>query len=143
MLNCIIQLVSMRANFAAVESKEESNLLIILAPLLEDFIAGLFNIRAEVSALQSRHNELGDLYTAKRLFVQRAAAKFSRADELPGLDGENLKEQLRLLMAEAFSEKTYAKHVIKWLDANDVEKLTIAARYANWASNSEAGKNCA
>src|ERR1700761_3987814 len=58
------KLVAARANPATLEKKDESNLLIAIAPILEDFIAELFNIRAEVARLQFAHNELGDLYTA-------------------------------------------------------------------------------
>lgn len=127
--------VAARTNPGSLEKKDESNLLIAIAPILEDFIADLFNIREQVSKLQFAHNELGDLFTAKRLFVQRAAVKFSKPAELPTLNGEALAEELKQLMGEELTEKTYAKHVVKWMDANDVEKQTVAAKYANWASN--------
>ncbi len=154
-----------------LEAKDESNLLIAIAPILEDFIAELFNIRAEVSKLQFAHNELGDLYTAKRLFVQRAAAKFSKAAELTELNGEELRAQLNTLMSSSAQagdpgshtppaqaaldprvkpeddsiggtddsewEKLYAKNIVRWMDANDIEKQTVAAKYANWASANE------
>ena len=134
------KLVAARANPQSIEKKDESNLLIAIAPILEDFIAELFNIRTEVTKLQFAHNELGDLYTAKRLFVQRAAAKYSKPADLPNLNGEKLAEQLKQLMSEELTEKTFSKHVVKWMDANDVEKLTIAAQYANWASANNHGR---
>src|SRR5688572_28325369 len=53
--------------------KEESDLLVALAPHVEDFLARLFGIEAEARALAARHNELAPLYSVKRLFVQRRA----------------------------------------------------------------------
>src|SRR5262245_65334742 len=54
-------------------AKEESDLLIALAPHVEDFLARLFGIEAEARALAEKHNELAPLYSVKRLFVQRRA----------------------------------------------------------------------
>ncbi len=147
--------VSVRYGQSAIEKKDESNLLIALAPKLEEFIAELFNIREQVSKLQFAHNELGDLYNAKRLFVQRAAIKFSKPAELPNLNGGELEKQLLSLCHPREGgdlkipdqagndefEKLYAHNVIKWMDAQDVEKQTIAAHYANWASNTEEGRH--
>jgi hypothetical protein len=53
--------------------KAESDLLVALAPHVEDFLARLFGIEAEALALAERHNELAPLYSVKRLFVQRRA----------------------------------------------------------------------
>ena len=53
--------------------KPESELIIALAPHLEDFIAKLFGIEAEARALAAKHNELAPLWSVKRLFVQRHA----------------------------------------------------------------------
>ena len=39
----------------------ESNLLVDLAPHLEDFIGDLFSITDEVRALQARHHELAPI----------------------------------------------------------------------------------
>jgi hypothetical protein len=61
------------ARRAPLSGKAESDLLIALSPHLEDFVARLFGIEAEASALAERHNELAPLYSVKRLFVQRRA----------------------------------------------------------------------
>lgn len=50
----------------ALTAKQESELLIALAPHLDDFIAELFEIGAEVRALAARHHELAPLYACKR-----------------------------------------------------------------------------
>src|SRR5437016_152694 len=51
------------------EKKAESELLIALAPHVEDFLARLFGIEAEAQALAARHDGLAPLYSVKRLFV--------------------------------------------------------------------------
>jgi hypothetical protein len=67
------RLLGARANADALAAKQESELLIALAPHVEDFVAELFGIQADVSALAARHNELAPLFSCKRLFVQRKA----------------------------------------------------------------------
>ena len=119
------------------DKKEESNLIIELAPVLEDFIAELFNIRAEVSKLQFRHNDLGNLYTTKRMFVQRAAAKYAKATDAVE-DGNELAKVLGI--DENDFERDYSNKVVMWMDENNTDKLTLAAKYVNWA-NSEAGQH--
>src|SRR5258705_11154000 len=69
------RLMAARAAPDQVAGKPESDLVVELAPELEDFIAELFRIGPELSALRSRHEALAPLYTVKRLFVQRRAAK--------------------------------------------------------------------
>ena len=69
------RLMAARAAPDQVAGKAESDLILALAPELEGFIAELFGIAAELRALQSRHQALAPLYTVKRLFVQRRAAK--------------------------------------------------------------------
>src|SRR3974377_322708 len=69
------RLMTARHEPGAIERQTESDLLVDLAPHLEDFIGGLFGIADAVRALQARHHELAPLYSVKRLFVQRRAAK--------------------------------------------------------------------
>ena len=69
------RLMAARAAPEQVAGKAESDLIVELAPELEDFIAELFGIASDVRALQARHQALAPLYTVKRLFVQRRAAK--------------------------------------------------------------------
>src|SRR5215471_15692397 len=49
-------LVTARRDLDALDAKAHSQLLIDLAPHLEDFIGDLFGIDAEVRALQARHH---------------------------------------------------------------------------------------
>src|SRR6266581_4126660 len=69
------RLMMARAEPDALDRKAESDLLVDLAPHLEDFLGELFGIATEVRALQARHDKLAPLYAVKRLFVQRRAVK--------------------------------------------------------------------
>ena len=80
------------------EAKDESDLLVALAPHVEDFLARLFGIEAEARALAERHNELAPLYSVKRLFVQRRALhKVKPEDARP--DGFQVHHRARLRAA--------------------------------------------
>jgi len=137
------QLLAARTAPDALAAREQSNLLIALAPHLEDFIAELFGIRAEVSALAARHHELAPLYSVKRLFVQRRAMNRIKPDEAAQVDGPALEAQLTALMGGTFSELAFANLVTKWQqdETNHVEELELAARYAAWAAHTPAGRS--
>ena len=55
-------LLAARAAPEALAPKAESELLIALAPQLDDFVARLFGIEAEARALAGQHHELAPLY---------------------------------------------------------------------------------
>src|SRR5579864_9337890 len=77
------RLMAARAEPDALDRKAESDLLVDLAPHLEDFVGELFGIAGEVRALQAAHDRLAPLFSVKRLFVQRRAIKEVReADAL-------------------------------------------------------------
>ncbi len=122
--------------------KDESELLIALAPHLDDFIARLFGIEAEVQALAARHHELAPLYSVKRLFVQRRALHRIRDEEAQGVDGAAAEQQLVARFGEPFSELAFARHVTEWQkgEAANADALALAARYAAWASVTPEGK---
>src|SRR4051794_34049066 len=98
------RLMTARRDPDAVEGLDESNLLIDLAPHLEDFIGELFGIAAEVRALQARHQELAPLYSVKRLFVQRRAVKGVKEADAVAIDGPGLARELHRLMGAAPDE---------------------------------------
>jgi hypothetical protein len=110
--------------------KEESDLLVALAPHVEDFLARLFGIEADARALAERHNELAPLYSVKRQFVQRRALhKVKPEDAKP--DGFHFTTEL-----------DFARQVTEWLkdESSNAEKLENAARYAAWATRTPEGK---
>src|ERR1700720_900717 len=88
------RLMGARAEAAALDHKSESDLLVDLAPYLEDFLGDLFGIAGEVRALQARHDKLAPLYSVKRLFVQRRAVKEIKEADAAQLNGHKLAQEL-------------------------------------------------
>lgn len=125
------------------EGKAESDLLVELGPHLDDFLAGLFGLRAEVAELRARHHALAPLYTVKRNFVQRRAAKAVKPEDAAALDGDALAAELRPLGADPDDELAFARAVEGWMsdEAANAPALDLAARYAAWALHSEAGRH--
>jgi NADPH-dependent glutamate synthase beta subunit-like oxidoreductase/NAD(P)H-flavin reductase len=110
--------------------KAESDLLVALAPHVEDFLPKLFGIEAEARALAERHNELAPLYAIKRLFVQRRALhKVKPQDARPDA-------------YQFTSELQFARQVTEWLkdEKTHASDLEAAARYAAWAVLTPEGK---
>src|SRR5260370_25377685 len=81
-----------------LDRKAESDLLVDLAPYLEDFLGALFGIAGEVRALQARHDKLAPLYSTKRLFVQRRAVKEIKEADAAQLNGHHLAQELDALI---------------------------------------------
>ena len=70
--------------------KEQSDLLIEISRILEDFLAKIFGIEAENKALQDRHGEFAKLYQIKRNFIIREIAKKYKADDVKNINGLEL-----------------------------------------------------
>ena len=141
------RLVAARLGPQQIEAKQESQLLIELAPHVDDFLGALFGIRAQLGALAAQHQSLAPLYEVKRQFVQRSAAKAYAAADAQALDGERLGAELaRRIGAEpqdlgAF-ELAFARAVQGWQadEAGSSAELDSALQYAAWALHSEAGR---
>lgn len=136
------RLVTARANPDALPAKDESQLLIDIAPRLEDFISELFAIRSEVAALKESMFALAPLYSCKRLFVQRKAAKSVKPEMAATFNGGALLHLLSLPHDSVQSlELAFARAVMKWMDAAQAHapELNAATQYAAWALYSEAG----
>ena len=112
-------------------AREESDLLVALAPHVEDFLARLFGIEAEARALAERHNALAPLYSVKRQFVQRRALHKVKPEELKSYRPEGIHDELQ-----------FARQVAEWLkdEAANQKHLEEAARYAAWATLTPEGK---
>lgn len=136
------QLEAARQSPDELPDKSQSELLIALAPHLEDFLARLFVIETQVQALAARHHELAPLYSCKRLFVQRRAMSKIKPEEAATLDGPALEAELTAIIGAPFSELAYARHVAKWLsdETNHADELQLATRYAAWAVQTAAGR---
>ncbi len=124
------------------EAKEEADLLVALAPHLDDFIGRLFAIGNEINGLAARQEALAPLHACKRLFVQRRAQKAMKPEEAEALDGDALEAEITALFGGAWDELEFARRVMAWLDdeADHAAALDLAARYAAWALLSSAGK---
>jgi NADPH-dependent glutamate synthase beta subunit-like oxidoreductase/NAD(P)H-flavin reductase len=113
-----------------LERRAESDLLVALAPHVEDFIARLFGIETEARSLAEKHNQLAPLYSVKRQFVQRRALhKVKPEDAKPG-------------GFEFSTELEFARQVTAWLkdEAAHAQQLETAARYAAWAATTPEGR---
>ncbi|HEX5862859.1 MAG TPA: pyridine nucleotide-disulfide oxidoreductase, partial [Casimicrobiaceae bacterium] len=140
------RLASARADPDALGRKQESELLIALAPHVEDFLAQLFGVESEVTALQATHHELAPLFACKRQVVQRKALNKYKADDAAGFDGEALRAELEAKLGEPLvgqrGELAFASRVGAWGsdEAAHAADIDLALRYAAWAVQTPAGK---
>jgi NADPH-dependent glutamate synthase beta subunit-like oxidoreductase/NAD(P)H-flavin reductase len=135
------RLEAARAEPASVKGEAESELLIAIAPVLEDFIGVLFGVEAELTAARDARTGLAAIFEVKRQFVQRRAVK-KHAAEAETLDGVALRQALEAKLGAALTELSFAHAVEGWLadEAAYADELELAARYAAWATLSEAGR---
>src|SRR5712691_2322097 len=133
------RLLAARQTPQKLTAKEESDLLVALAPHVEDFLPKLFGIEAEARALAEKHNELAPLYSVKRQFVQRRALHKIKPEEMGAVDPRALEDRL---FGGTFTELQFAKKVSGWLqnEAAHAEQLEVAARYAAWAFTTPQGR---
>ncbi len=129
---------------------QESELLIALAPHLEDWLARLFGIEGEVSALQAAQHELAPLFACKRQVVQRKAMNKYKADEAATFDGAALRaaleQKIGAPIASQRGELAFALCVGEWGasaerdDPAHAGDLDLALRYAAWAAHTAEGR---
>ena len=138
------RLAAARLALETLSEKDRSQLIIDLAPRLEDFIAELFAIHAPLAALKSRHFALAPLYSCKRLFIQRKAAKAMKPEEAQALSGEAVgRDMARFLLQSDSFDLAFARAVMGWLDTPDAhaDALAAATGYAAWALYSKEGRH--
>ncbi|TMG94261.1 MAG: pyridine nucleotide-disulfide oxidoreductase, partial [Betaproteobacteria bacterium] len=144
------RLAAARADPAALTRLQESELLIALAPHLEDWLALLFGIEREVAALQAAQQELAPLFACKRQVVQRKAMNKYKAVEAATFDGAALRAALEQKIGERLTtqggELAFALKVGEWAaageseDAAHADDIDLALRYAAWAAHTPEGK---
>lgn len=125
-----------------LDDKAESDLLLELAPHVDAFVAKLFGIENELTALAGRHTTLEPLYACKRLFVQRRALKGKTWEDAAALDGPALAQKLAPFLGGTLNQFSFAETVMGWCEdeaAHEVE-IQIALEYAVWATLTEAGR---
>jgi NADPH-dependent glutamate synthase beta subunit-like oxidoreductase/NAD(P)H-flavin reductase len=134
-------LAQARSNPEATTPKARSELIIELAPHLEDFLGELFGITTEVQALAARHNALAPLFAFKRKFIQKRAISGVTREQATAIDGPALASELEALFGEPLTQQSFFQHVSRWLEneSEHAPHIHAAARYAAWAALSPAG----
>ena len=132
----------MEARGNDVARKHLSELMVDLAPHVEDFVGDLFGIAAEVRELQARHDALAPVYALKRKFIQKTAISGVTAEKASAINGRAVGMELEALFNEPLTEASFVEHVSRWLEdeANHAPQLAVAAQYAAWAALSPAGR---
>src|SRR5438477_1658068 len=124
----------------------ESDLLIAIAPHLEDWLAALFGVEAEVGALQAAQHELAPIYACKRQVVQRKAMNRYKAGQAAAFDGPALGRELEVKIGASpvglRGELAYARALGEWGqdEAAHEADIDLALRYAAWAVQTPEGK---
>src|SRR5277367_3753768 len=112
-----VQLVDARVNPGGRPAKEQSELVIALAPHVEDFLGELFGIGQEVEALQARHNQLAPFFAFKRKFIQKRAISGVSKEQAIAIDGPALAPELESLFGEPLTQQAFFQHVSRWLES--------------------------
>ncbi len=135
------RLLDARANPGALTRKQHSDLLVELAPHVEDFLGELFGISREVRALQAKHHALAPIYALKRRFIQKKAISGVTKEQASTINGLAVAAELEALFNEPLTEASFVEHVSRWLDAEQEHQpqLQLAQQYAAWAALCPAG----
>ncbi len=135
------RLVAARENPSSLPIKTQSDLIIEIAPHVEDFLGDLFGIQKELRALQKTHNDLAPLFEVKRKFVQKKVATI-KAEQALTFDPIVITAELEALIQGPLTEDSYAAHVSTWLEseADHATQLKLAVQYAAWAVLTPLGK---
>ena len=135
------RLLEARGNPDGLADKSASELIIALAPHVEDFLGRLFGIRREVEALQARHNQSAPFFAFKRKFIQKRAISGVTKEQAAAHDGAVLALELESHFHEPLTERSFFTHVSAWLENEPVQAaaIQIALRYAAWAALAPAG----
>ncbi|WP_065095345.1 MULTISPECIES: FAD-dependent oxidoreductase [unclassified Wolbachia] len=107
----------------------DSQLIVDLSYLLDEFIAKLFNVEKEIEELKKKHNDFAVIYKCKRLFVQRYALK--KYTNVANIDITN---KLSHFLTLPTTEKNFAEQVMHWFENKEdhKEEIELAAQYAVW-----------
>lgn len=128
---------------ARITQTEDSDLILAVAPLVEDFLAHVFCIEKEVQTLQEKHHRLAPLQTCKRTFIQRQVAKKANKADADNHEGSALRTSLEAYFNKSFNDLTYATHVLEWLQDSETfaKPLQLAKDYGVWALFTKEGQD--
>ena len=113
-----------------------SELIIKLAPYLENFIINLFNLKYNENKNPEYHKKASALFECRKKFIQRRV-KFEDHDE------KKIPEAISILnknSTDLDDELSIAINILKWLSDNNEELLKAAKIYVAWALYSKDGK---
>ena len=131
-----------RENHASMSLKDESALIIALAPHLDTFIGKLFGIEAAMAALEAKHHSMDPLWIAKRKFVAKKINQI-KPDQAALFDALSITAQLEEAAdVHPLTEASYAEAVAKWMGDEKAyaTELKLAAEYAGWAVHTPQGR---
>ena len=117
------------------EKSGDTNLILELAHVLEEFICKIFCIESEVEVNRVLNEEFLSIYKCKRNFVQRyALKKFSSPETLSVKFEESFRKLKNILNlpGPTIDDSTFAKHVNEWMENPEEHSiaLDVAAQYA-------------
>ncbi len=141
-----LELENLKNNKEKFNEKEEANILINVAKILEKFLIELFGIESENEQLIKTHQNLSIIYKIKKDFVQRQVAKKFDPISIPKnqlICPENLKPQKNQNITDF--EIEFAKKTEKALEnlknqLESTQKLEELEQYALWALFSKDGQ---
>jgi NADPH-dependent glutamate synthase beta subunit-like oxidoreductase/NAD(P)H-flavin reductase len=136
------RLAAARAAPESLSVKDEAELLLAVAPVLDDFVVELFGIGAAMDLLVAAHTECEPLFRVKRKFVQRRAMLKIKADEAGTFDGPALEAELAAILGGRFEELAFARAVLAWQadEPAHAAALALAERYCAWAAHTPEGR---
>ncbi len=137
------QLLDARANPGARTAKEQSELVIALAPHVEDFLGELFGIAKEVAGTPGPAQRVRSVLR----FQAQVHSKAGHQRRQQGAGGGDRRPGLAPRTGSAFSgSRSLSRASSRTFPAgwktkpSEQEPIQIAARYAAWAALSEAGR---
>ena len=135
-----VRLNAARTDPAALPSKDESQLILDLAPQVDAFVGRLFKVEAELAERKTAVESLAPVAAAKRQFIVKRASRAHSPEDAAALDGSALTRALEAKLGGTFDELHYARSVLAWEEAGDEAALSLATDYAAWALHAKEGK---
>jgi hypothetical protein len=111
-----------------------SDLLLELAPYVQDFIGHLFSVEESLCALKIRCKSFCPIEEAKRVFIRRRAARAYTLKEVEQFNEENLKKSLESWIGANFTEEAFSKTILLWLKNPQEfqDQLEAATQWSSW-----------
>ncbi|MDV7340441.1 FAD-dependent oxidoreductase [Terasakiella sp. A23] len=133
------RLMAARAAPDVISRQERSGLLLSLSPIVDEFIADLFQITDVHQQEKADHLAFDAYIECRRKFIQRKAIKAYKADEAVTFDGAALEKQL----GGPFDDIVFAQKAMGWLtdEVANADMLEAATKYAAWAYHTKAFPN--